>query len=369
MLSKILPRLRRKKPDADSKPVVCVNCKTEFTGNFCPNCGQSVDDYDKPISFVIYNFLGDFFAFDTRFFKSFVAILFRPGFLSKEYIEGRRVPYAPPFRLYVFVSFVLFLLLQIYTNRGLVAVLDSDFSEGKFGLDSTSLVVADSVFAEARSEMDSAELAVTDSIISEIGDLKKAVGIDGSLTPVADIGSGGSTDLLAENPKNTRDLLDSAISMLETKLNNEQDPDKKAQLRKFIRICRSPEQAIAKILKYISWAFFLLLPILAVILKLVYIRRKHNYIRHLVFSIHIHAFIFIIQILVVGLLMIFSGEARAVILILLLWVPVYFIIALKKFYGQSIGKTIAKALVVSFAYNVIFLTVLILATFNALNML
>jgi len=360
MSFKFLSKFKKDKSKASYENVTCANCETQFDGHFCPNCGQSVKDYDKPISFVIYNFMGDFFAFDIRFFKSFFALLFKPGFLSKEYVEGRRVRYAPPFRIYVFVSFVLFLLLQIYTNRGLMTVLDSD--ETNFGLDSSSVILADSVLNVATIEMDATEMAETDSLLNKIG-----LGID----TTKDYGDGrAGVDLSKlKNKNNLRDVIDNGIISLQKQLETEEDPDERVQIQKYIRILRSPEQTTAKILQYISWAFFLLLPLLAVILKLVYVRRKQNYMRHLVFSIHIHAFIFVVLSLVIGLYMIFGAKVNGLVSIFVFSVPVYLIIAMWKFYQQSIGKTIVKFFVVSFVYNIIFLIVVIGAALNALNLL
>ena len=169
MSFKLLQRFKRKKPETNFEDVKCANCETQFTGKFCPNCGQAVKDYDKPFSFVFYNFLGDFFAFDTRFFRTIISLLFKPGFLSKEYIEGRRVRYAPPFRIFVFVSFVLFLMLQNYTNRGLTTVLDSDIQKNNAKLDSILAVSGDSIASVLVSEMSEEELKVTDSILSDYG--------------------------------------------------------------------------------------------------------------------------------------------------------------------------------------------------------
>lgn len=348
MSFKFLRRLKETQLETDFENVVCSNCETQFSGHFCPNCGQAVKEYDKPFSFVFYNFLGDFFAFDIRFFRTIVALLFKPGYLSKEYIEGRRVRFAPPFRIFVFVSFVLFLLLQVYTNRGLTTVLDSSLSEMSemdgVRIDSVSIAALDSIITENKNEF------VTDT------------GQDSSDINLLDL----------ETFRDTRDLrktLNIYANKLENDLDVEEDPKERAKLREYIGLCRSPEQGMAKILQYISWAFFLLLPIFALVLKLVYIRRKHNYMRHLIFSIHIHSFIFFVMIFVVGFYMVFSGNLEWITSILLFAIPVYFIIALKRFYGQTIGKVVLKFLAVSFLYNIIFVIVVLSAALNALNLI
>ena len=95
----------------------CKNCSNKFSGNFCPECGQSIKEFERPVQFLIVDFMGNMFAFDTRFWKTFVAVLFKPGTLEKDYVKGHRVRYMPPFRFYVFISFIFFLLLNIYTSR------------------------------------------------------------------------------------------------------------------------------------------------------------------------------------------------------------------------------------------------------------
>lgn len=336
-------KLKKGSSEISCENVTCKNCETQFSGKFCPECGQSVKDYDKPFSFIFFNFLGDFFAFDMRFFRSFTALLIKPGFLTKEYFEGRRVKYAPPFRIYIFISFILFLLLQIYTNRGLTTVLDSSISENSvFGVDSTSLGLADSIMANVNVELDSAKLE----------NLKMNIDLE-----------------TFRNTANLRIVLDKIAGVLEEKLDVETDAKEKAKLKEYIRLCRSPEQAMAKILELMSWAFFLLLPIFALILKLFYVRHHQNYMRHLIFSIHIHSFIFLIFSILVGLYLIYSGNLETVSKILFFTVPVYFILALKKFYGQRIGKVFVKFIGVSILYNIVFFFIVGFVILNALSII
>ncbi|NQU55191.1 MAG: DUF3667 domain-containing protein, partial [Bacteroidetes bacterium] len=341
--------------------VSCKNCKTHFNGKYCPECGQSVKDYDQPFTFIFYNFAGDFFSFDTRFFRTFAALLIKPGFLTKEYFDGRRVKYAPPFRIFIFASFILFLLLQTYTNKGLTTVLDSSLKERiVVGIDSVSLAAADSIFNNVRVEIDSTSIPFADSLLNNLDLI-----IDST-------GESLNFKFNMETFRDTRDLrqgLNTFANVLEKKLGAESDPNIQARLRENISMCRSPEQAVAKILEYLSWAFFLLLPIFAIILKLVYFRRKQNYMRHLIFSIHIHSFIFIVLTFIVGLNLIFNGNLGTVVAIILLCIPVYFIVALKKFYGQSIKKVILKFFAVSFLYNIIFWFIVAFVFLNALSII
>jgi len=363
MWYKLKERFKGNNSDAGHIDVVCLNCETKFSGHYCPNCGQAFKEYDKPFGFIIYNFLGDFFAFDTRFFKTLIALVAKPGFLTKEYFAGRRVRYAPPFRIFVFVSFVLFLLLQIYTNRGLNTVLDYDLKDSNIGLDSTSLVLADSIIGETTDEMTHQEKMAVDSFVENDLNLIDNITIGGSNTKL-EMGS------LFKDTRDLRKALNNCAEELEVKLENETNPEKQADLREYIRLCRSPESAMAKILKYISYAFFLLLPIFALLMKFVYIRRKQNYMRHLVFSIHIHSFIFLVLTLILGMFLFIEGEEMLKLsFVIVLLIPLYIIIAIKKVYGQSVRKVIAKFFVVSFLYNIIFFLVVLFASLDAINVL
>lgn len=353
----------KKNPEEDSlENITCKNCETQFSGKFCPECGQSVKDYDRPFSFIFYNFVGDFFAFDTRFFRTFAALLIKPGFLTREYFAGKRIRYAPPFRIFIFTSFILFLLLQIYTNRGLTIVLDSDLKDAQIGLDSTSIAIADSVLNNMTVEMDSNDVTITDSILNQIG-----VALD-TTKGVENLNFKVNMETFRDT-RDLREVLNRYANVLEKKLENEDDPEERRKLREYIRLCRSPEQATAKMLEYMSWAFFLLLPLFALILRLVYVRRNHNFMRHLIFSIHIHSFIFVVIILIVGLYLTFNGNLETISAILMFLVPIYFIIALKKFYGQSTGKVILKFITVSVLYQLVFILMVGFAFLNALSII
>ncbi len=341
----ILPDLvkwrKNKKQDPVPENVSCKNCETKFNGHFCPECGQAFREFDKPFSFVFYNFVGDFFSFDTRFFKTITYLLFYPGKLTNEFFAGRRVRYAPPFRIYIFVSFVLFFLLQMLTNQGIDNVLDSELND-------KSII-----------EIDSSSVSIADSLLTELNIKEETITGNSALNNV-EFGTNSSG--------NIREILNTLATQLESNLEEETNPKNRARLLEFIRLCRSPREAMAKILEYISWAFFLLLPIFALLLKLFYIRRHQNYIRHLIYSVHIHSFIFIGFILLIFLKFIFGSVPGIIILLMLIIIPIYFFISLKNVYGQKWGKVIGKFLGISVLYNFVFWIVIGFVFMNALSL-
>lgn len=99
--------------------VCCKNCMHYYSGNFCSQCGQSTKEYDKPLKFFFVDFAGNIFVFDTRLWQSLKHILLIPGRMESNFVSGKRIRYMPPFRLYVFVSFIFFLSLSWATGKSI----------------------------------------------------------------------------------------------------------------------------------------------------------------------------------------------------------------------------------------------------------
>ncbi len=97
---------------------ICKNCETKLLDDyqFCPRCGQ--ESKEKVVTFkeFILDFLGDYFTFDSLIIRSFNPLLFNPGFLTNEFLAGRRVRYIPPLRMFIFISIIFFLILGSVDN-------------------------------------------------------------------------------------------------------------------------------------------------------------------------------------------------------------------------------------------------------------
>ncbi|MBO0934028.1 DUF3667 domain-containing protein [Fibrella aquatilis] len=100
---------------------VCPNCQHKLTptDNFCPKCGQENHDLRLPFGHVVYEVVEGFTHFDGKLWVTLRDIFTRPGRVPLDFIEGRRMRHVPPIRLYIFVSFFLFLLIGIISNGAL----------------------------------------------------------------------------------------------------------------------------------------------------------------------------------------------------------------------------------------------------------
>lgn len=93
----------------------CKNCGKDLPAeaHYCPACGQSVKDTARPWPQFVRETLDELFDFDGRMLSSLRLLFTRPGFLSREYIDGRRQMYTPPIRMYLVISVLFFLVLPM----------------------------------------------------------------------------------------------------------------------------------------------------------------------------------------------------------------------------------------------------------------
>ncbi|BDU78226.1 DUF3667 domain-containing protein [Mesoterricola sediminis] len=95
----------------------CLDCGAELHGRYCSACGQRGGPRDLRLLHVLEEMVHDLSHFDGRLLRTLRLMLLRPGQVTAEYLAGRRTRHVPPFRLYVFISFVLFLLLGFAPAR------------------------------------------------------------------------------------------------------------------------------------------------------------------------------------------------------------------------------------------------------------
>lgn len=88
----------------------CLNCNHEVEDRFCPHCGQENTEPRQPFHYLFTHFIEDFTHYDGQFWKTLKYLMVRPGQLTKEYIAGKRQIYVAPVKLYIFISFITFLL-------------------------------------------------------------------------------------------------------------------------------------------------------------------------------------------------------------------------------------------------------------------
>ncbi len=92
----------------------CLNCGHTVEEKYCPNCGQQNIQTRQPFHYLFTHFVEDFTHYDGQFWGTLKNLFFRPGKLTKTYLEGKRQTFVPPVKLYIFVSFVTFFLFAVF---------------------------------------------------------------------------------------------------------------------------------------------------------------------------------------------------------------------------------------------------------------
>ncbi|WP_308131963.1 DUF3667 domain-containing protein [uncultured Flavobacterium sp.] len=98
----------------------CLNCNYVVENKFCPNCGQENTETRQSFHYLFTHFIEDLTHYDGSFWKTIKGLLFKPGYLTKTYLEGKRKKFVPPVKLYIFISFVTFFLPTLLPGPSLI---------------------------------------------------------------------------------------------------------------------------------------------------------------------------------------------------------------------------------------------------------
>lgn len=295
----------------------CLNCGTPLTGKYCGNCGQRDLPARQDLGDLLINFISSFYSFESKFFKTFKYLLFYPGKIVAEYNSGKRESFYHPARMYVFLSFIFFLLFStVFSTDDMDLDEDRDFK-----------TVQDSI-------------AVDSLIKKNTGGLK--------------FGYQSTEEGSSTKRAKTLEQYDS--------IQNTLPPEKRDGfiIRYFERKGREIESRagtnqgeIVKtymndMLDNTPRMIFILMPLFALLLKLFYIRRDFYYSEHLIFTIFFYDFVYLI-----GSLIILVNQVEGlwwVQLILYLWIFIYLYKAMRKVYQQRRTKTVIKFLLLNFIF-------------------
>jgi hypothetical protein len=333
------PGTRWRSPDEP-----CTNCGNRTTGRYCPECGQRKTIVQVSVGTIVGEVLKDELALTSATPRTLVSLLFRPGHLTNEYVRGRVVRYIPPLRLYLFTSIVFFLVVSLVSLRALDRAtinvqgsilqegMDRDSLVGELRAQRMQLIAADTGDERGVERLVVRQLlAGREAQLQALGDTvtpvaagrgpDPALGIPGTLQPWA--------ATVSENVG--RSWLQVPVQRKLTQIGHL--PPREA-VRTFVQ----------DMLEYAPHTMFLLLPVFALILKLLYVRRDRFYAEHFVFALHVHAFFFLMFFI---MLLLPWGRVNV---ILGIWMAAYTWAAMKRVYRQGWFRTTVKWWVLGWTY-------------------
>ena len=310
----------------------CLNCGATVMGRFCHVCGQENIVPKESFWKLVTHFFYDITHFDSNFFHTLKYLLFRPGFLSKEYLKGRRVSYLNPVRMYVFTSAIFFLVFFLVAKPGDFIKWDTN---KPLTTEQRTKLLADLENEFKKSEADTGILLRKINLLKDTG----RVVTNGDLVMrdprYRDFAQYDSVQKTLAPSKRDGWLTRLMIKKFELNSSFKENP------------AEATKQWTELFLHKLPILLFLSLPLFALILKLLYVRRKQFYYAdHAIFSIHhyILSFILLLFTFLLGTLYDLSDwQFFRIFLIVLLFVwPVHLYIAMLNFYGQGWFKTLIK---------------------------
>ena len=361
---------------AGSGEALCENCGQLLLGPFCSQCGQSVKGLVRHFSSIMGDFADTVLNWDTRLPRTLWPLFGKPGYLTLEYFAGRRVRYVSPVRLFVTLSIVTFFIAQLILSFG-----DENLSFGNDGGKFADAATVEEVIArrdealqeltKAREEINAsvpgagagliaAQNAIRSSAGKRITQLQAKPGsvaagddADDASGPTINFGNGGAWDpvtnpiKLAWMPGFANDWLNAMVGRAEKNIK---------------RMQKDPDQFKDAVLGAVPSTLFILLPVFALMLKLLYLFKRRLYMEHLIVALHSHAF------LCMSLLLIFLAMAVRTWLtttgfvhglfgwvegLLWAWMPIYLLLMQKRVYAQGWLMTMLKFTVLGWCYVIL----------------
>ncbi len=323
----------------------CRNCQASMPegAKYCPACSQKYTTGRISIKDFLADFFHDFLNIDAKLPKTMLA-LFIPGKLTTEYFKGRHKSFASPLRLFLITGVILFAYLSIQMKN--VDIEDDDV----FNLhEHVNWLKFQDHLNAAKIKTDSiypANVETTDSLIAYVID---KVGI---IEDSIDINDNGSFEGIELPKLAKRDLLNDSQDELIKKYGKDWGFWKTIFFKQTLKLGQGFRGVLEYFIGHSSITIFFMMPFLALLLKILYIRRDYFYVEHLIFAFHYHAFLF----LIVFLLSLLGGYLPAVILgFSIAGIFVYLYIAMLKVYQQGWFKTLIKFFTLLFGYIVIML--------------
>jgi hypothetical protein len=366
-----------------------------LTGQHCSHCGQHAKVRVISLWGLVRDLLGDMFDWDSRVWRTLRPLAFRPGLLTREYLLVRRAHYTPPFRMYLILSVIFFLIASIFDPGKDIA-----FRADEQG---TGLVID-----EDAAGPDTKRGNATNPATPAAPATTPAPGSDTAQSPPADAGepdkppaaTGADTTRQAATGRErliegiVRHVPETERAEVRAELDKEFGQASPAQLERLSEVIADPcskenfkldvdflkqyeprlRQACSRIVadqqsfgralfENLPKMMFIFLPLIALVMAFLYLGSGRYYVEHLLFFVHYHAFFFLAGIAV--LLLDWAGEratgaasglvtaAEGILgTVLFIYVPVYLYLAMRRVYGQGRFWTITKYFALAIAYIV-----------------
>ena len=364
-------------PLPDSPLRTCPNCGAPAHGPYCYACGQSEKGMIRHLSEVMSDLADIVFNVDSRIFRSLWDLYFRPGYLTTEYVAGRRARYVTPFRLFFFLSIIAFFSMQMALPEikpdELKFAVQDDIEAAATAEEVTKAVAATvaelhvalevpALSAKARTRLEEKIERARKRGVDRLAELESAAKMPASepgATPAKKRAAtinlfGGQPWDAQSNPVHITWLSDGLNARLNHTLAHMQE--------NLDNVNKDPGRLLAGFFSVLPQTLFVLMPLFAVLLKVFYLFKRRLYMEHLLVALHSHAFIFMSVLVILGLGLLGDLAGARVWLsqplgwltaMAWIWLFLYLFLMQKRVYRQGWTMTFIKYGMIGISYSVI----------------
>jgi len=316
----------------------CLNCYEELTpeDNYCPCCGQENQNQKVPLPVFINDFFANFLSFDSSLYRTLPAFLFKPGKLTIDFNEGKRKKHLHPIRLYLIFSLFYFFVISL--------VIPTNFLDRIMASDLSAIMDDEDENIQAKMEtLSEDEKRTVDSLFQKV----KLTSLSTQRLDTVPVEKTNWKKIKALAQDD--DLTDEQFSAALNKTSWDFDFFN-ISIEKKRRFIANSNLYINNSARNLPLMMFILLPFFALILQMLYIRHANYYVEHLIHSLNLHSFAYLIYGIGILLIHFEIGNPWTVIWISFMMVTFYAFLSIKKIHGGGWFKTFFKFTLLGFIY-------------------
>ena len=324
----------------------CLNCGATVNGKFCAECGQENIETREPFWTFLFHSIGHYFHFDSKFINSLTPLITEPGKLTLAHINGKRAAYFPPVTMYLFISLFFFLILSSNKPNIEPGKISEDGNKAiKMEIDSLQSVNRNQGLSDAERTKNEKRLKQLSLLQKNFYDFSRGLQ-DGSRTKI---------DLNIAEDSVYQSLRNYEIKQSKLPVNKQDTKLEQFFIKKNLHLQQKyGDQYYNKVMeavqKHLPKMMFVLMPLFALILSLSFYKSKLYFIDHLVNTLHVHSFLFLLYITIELIAMAWPSAEDFLIgmgMIVSIW---YVYRAMRTVYQRSRWHTVFKLGLLGFFY-------------------
>ncbi len=266
----------------------CENCGAELQGHWCAQCGQAAVEYRRSFRYVVADLLNEFLNWDSKFFTTIALLILKPWRLTNEFLAGKRVRYVNPLRLYLLAS-ILFFFAVNYGAKGI-------------NFDASKLGPKDRADLEAELKKEDLPPAAREKLEALLRDSSPSPAPSPATNaPSPTPAPTASSDVASQPTESANEQKKEYGKIGERPFVAFDDAKSTTPFERWIE-GRAKEKMgehgtkmglfISTLFSNLPYMMLCCVPLFALVLKLLYIRRRLFYIDHLIYALHIHSFFY-----------------------------------------------------------------------------